>query len=294
MKLGLPQKEPRTYVADSFAELFHHAINDCMKNPEFESAPRGQKIKELTDVQLLLSNPTNNLFNNPARGVNKRYLAGELIWYFSGDDSIEYIQKYSRFWGRIQNDDGTLNSAYGNLIFNDANSYNVTGWQWVIKSLSDDKDSRQALMHFSRPEHRRPGVKDFPCTIAAQFMIRDNMLNMYTTMRSNDFVFGLTYDLPFFTLLQQQVYQTMLAKYPDLKLGGYYHNAKSLHIYEKDFDIINEMLGHMFIEEKTPDLEAHLVDYQGNATFDLECVKQGMYTKNDPLLNWLQNNSSDK
>lgn len=291
MKLALPNKEARTYIADSFAELMHHALNDCYQYPEFESAPRGQKIKEITDVQLFLSDPSNNLFANSARGVNLNYLAGELLWYFSADDSIEYISRYSRFWEKITNPDGTLNSAYGNLIFNDANSYNITGWQWVVKSLSDDKDSRQAILHFSRPEHRRPGVKDFPCTISAQFMIRNNALNMYTTMRSNDFTFGLTYDLPFFTLLQQQLVVTLQAKYPDLQLGGYYHNAKSLHIYEKDFDIVEKMLDNMFIMKQTPMVEAPLVDYQGNATFEVEQVRERMYRGNDKLLLWLQEHS---
>jgi len=59
-------------------------------------------------------------------------------------------------------------------------------------------------------------------------MIRDESLDAVVSMRSNDAVLGLPYDVFLFTFLQE-----MMAVELDLKLGAYHHFASSLHLYEK-------------------------------------------------------------
>ena len=65
-------------------------------------------------------------------------------------------------------------------------------------------------------------------------------------MRSNDLIKGTTFDIPFFMLLLQNMYLLLKEVYPELELGYYYHNAMSLHIYEPDFDLVEDMLNHDF------------------------------------------------
>ena len=38
----------RTYNGETFAEVYERVLKDVYKNPEFESSPRGMKIKEVT------------------------------------------------------------------------------------------------------------------------------------------------------------------------------------------------------------------------------------------------------
>ena len=213
-------------------------------------------------------------------------MAGELLWYFTGDNSLETISKYSGFWSDIANPDGTLNSAYGNLIFNHRGACAYTQWQWAYDSLAKDTDTRQAIMYFGGPEFQFLGVKDFVCTNNLQFFIRKNKLHLYTFMRSNDVIKGTTFDIPFFMLLQQQMWKLLKENvYPELKLGKYVHTATSLHVYEPDFELAHTMLRNEFKSEPLPPIGDNLVDTDGNCLIDTTA------DTTDPLLSWIFNNS---
>jgi thymidylate synthase len=57
-------------------------------------------------------------------------------------------------------------------------------------------------------------------------------------MRSNDVIFGLTYDLPWFVRLQR-----LAAEAVGLPVGAYSHQASSLHIYERHFEMAKQIAG---------------------------------------------------
>lgn len=97
-------------------------------------------------------------------------------------------------------------------------------------------------MHYNRVEHQWEGNKDFPCTMYAQFFIRENKLMCLVYMRSNDAWFGIPSDIPFFTLVHQMVRNELLKTYHDLVLGTYTHKVGSFHIYERDFKKVETLL----------------------------------------------------
>jgi thymidylate synthase len=118
-------------------------------------------------------------------------------------------------------------------------------FDWVVESLLNDKYSRQAVINFNQPMHKYD-TKDFVCTLSMQFFIRNNELVAITNMRSNDFIYGFGYDLPFFCLLQQLVYSHLLSKYPALQLGAYTHHAASLHVYDRHFEMVDTIANNIY------------------------------------------------
>ena len=44
------------------------------------------------------------------------YAIGELLWYWSGRNDVEFIDHFSKFWRNISDDGKTANSAYGYII----------------------------------------------------------------------------------------------------------------------------------------------------------------------------------
>ncbi|MGB1450526.1 MAG: thymidylate synthase, partial [Marinirhabdus sp.] len=70
-----------------------------------------------------------------------------------------------------------------------------------------------------------------------QFLIRENKLDLITTMRSNDMIWGLPNDIFLFTMIQE-----ILASELKIESGNYYHQANSLHIYKRHFDLMNRIL----------------------------------------------------
>lgn len=269
---------------NTFAAMYRAMLDDVLHNADYESAPRGKAIKERMCATYSCANPLSNYFTNAVRSIPKKYLAGELLWYFTGDNRLETISKYSGFWSGIANPDGTLNSAYGHLLFNPRDHAEFTQWQWAYDSLIKDADSRQAIMYFGGPEFQSQGNKDFVCTNNMQFFIRNNKLHAYVFMRSNDVIKGTTFDIPFFMLLQQQMWKLLKEQsYQDLELGTFTHTATSLHVYEPDFDLAFNMLKESFIDAPLPAIGQNLVNRWGNCLIT--------ENTNDDLLNWIYSNS---
>ena len=264
---------------ENFAEAYQEILDCVFNNFDYECSPRDQRIREILNFGITIQNPYSNLFLNPKRCIPLDYLANELILYFSGTNDLAYYAKASSFWNKIANDDGTVNSAYGTLIFVEENIDNITQWDWAFEQLVKDKDSRQAVMHFNKPHHQKDGIKDFPCTLDVQFFIRHDMLHMTTHMRSNDVIKGVTFDFPFFMILQQCMLVKLQMTYPNLEMGNYNHLSGSMHAYENDFELIKEMLKETFYPSNTPRVSEDLVlnynikemlvghDYDGNDDF---------------------------
>lgn len=279
---------------DSFAELYKQLTIDLMQNPQYITSPRGMKIKEFCNATLVLNDPYSNIFRNDVRPTNLRYLAGELIWYFSTSNKLKDINKYSKFWDRIANKDGTINSAYGYLLFSKLDNRYKCSWEWAVNSLLKDKDSRQAIIRFNDSSHSDPTTQDFVCTLIGVFHIREDKLNLTINMRSNDIHFGLMYDLPFFTLLMQLMRLHLIQKYPSLRLGKYVHFANSLHAYEKNFPELEQMTKCEYIAEKLPVMKLEPVMYDGLVSKAFLNVINHMYSGNDELFKWLQETEKER
>lgn len=243
----------------TFASLYEEVLGNALYHPENIVSPRNLKIHEVTNMVLELTNPYSNLFENAVRSVPLKYLCGELYWYFTGSNSLEFIRKYSKFWDGIANHDRTINSAYGWMLF-ERNSHKMSEWKWAFNSLWHDVDSRQAIMHFNVPEHMVKSTKDFPCTLTATFQIRHDKLNLTVVMRSQDIIKGLTFDLPFFTLLQQNMHLLLHRKYKLLKLGTLTLFVESMHIYETDFELGKKMMIEKFVPAALPSMVYPLYD----------------------------------
>lgn len=231
---------------NTFAELYAKAMEQVYCHPDYETAPRGQKIKECLNVVMQVNNPLSNLFKcskDKSLTLPTRYTKKEICLYLNGTNKLADFCKASSFWDKIKNPDGeTVNSAYGNLIFNPSLADGRSQFDWAFDCLKNDKDSRQAFMRFNNTSHQYEGVKDLPCTFVEIFHIRDNKLHATIEMRSNDIVKGLAHDVPSFTLFQHLMYLRLKEVYPELELGTYTHISHSLHIYEEDFELIKKRL----------------------------------------------------
>lgn len=242
----------------SFSNTFKNIIQHIEVDGDV-SQPRDLKVKE-SILSNFVINPKQPIVDFPQRKFNWKYLAGEMAWYLKQDRDVDYIGNFSNFWSRITNPDtNEINSNYGSLVFNKEQ------FGWVIDSLEQDKNSRQAIMFFNSPKFQFEGNKDFVCTMYANFFIRHNILHMKVQMRSNDIFYGLTFDAPFFAFLQQSVFLKLKETYPDLELGMYYHFADNLHFYERHFELATEIQGQDvdITKEHTFMLKQPFLEYDG-------------------------------
>jgi thymidylate synthase len=286
----------RVYNGETFADVYKDILSDVLLNPEYITSPRGMLIHEVTNAAFVINNPKSCLYLNDRRGSQLKYIAAELVWYFAGRNDVKFISTFAKFWEYLDNGDGTVNSAYGNLIFNLKDENTCNQYQWALSSLVKDKDSRQAILHFNRPIHQKENNKDFVCTLNGIFQIRNNRLNFTIDMRSNDLVLGTPTDIAFFCLLQEQMLAHLKLTYPDLELGTYTQLSHSLHIYEKHFNLITDMLNCKFTPSYFPPILKSLIDTDGQPTnmirdLEEEIInnKQSSLIKTDNLQHWISN-----
>lgn len=188
--------------------------------------------RELNNVQLKLTNINNNIVS--IRDISQTYLFGELLWYFTGRNSVDFIGAFGSMWKKISDDGKTSNSAYG-YIMKEKHGFNQV--DTVIELLRKDPNSRKAVINLNVPHLEVLNTKDEPCTIALQFIIRGGKLHCTGMMRSNDIWFGFPYDVVFFTELQKYIADKLKVKY-----GTYTHFAISLHMYDKDEEKIRKII----------------------------------------------------
>ena len=219
-----------------------------------KSSPRGMESKEIIDASFYLSNPRNRVISSVFREVKPRYLAGEFIWYLTGSLKVSDIIRYSKFWSRLADEEGKINSNYGNKILWDSGRILLSQYSQIMQVanlLWEDPDSRRAIIniHMGTPKN----LRDVPCTLTMQFFIRDRKLHLSVNMRSNDLVLGFSNDVFQFTMFQEILLRILQTKreFEDLKLGGYHHHAGSLHVYENHYE---KMLSEIK-EEYTPNLD---------------------------------------
>jgi|GEM_PF-457940 thymidylate synthase len=232
---------------EGFTDCYIDMISKVMREPQYESAPRGQNIKEILGASFTIKNPHDRIPYVVGRKFGMSYMVAELIWYLSGDNSTEWISKYSSFWKDISDDGVTANSAYGARLFKPHDKIaqgRYTQLDYIIEELRRDPDSRRAVMHLRVPDDSIDAKLDVPCTLALQFFIRDGKLHQVANMRSSDVIFGIAYDIPAFTIFQE-----LIANELNVKVGTYTHTSNSLHIYERHFDMAEKIIKPGYVND---------------------------------------------
>lgn len=237
----------------NFQTAYYGMINKVLSEGN-DVTVRGLDMKEIIPGYFEIENPRDRLLNIDCRSKITKYIFGELMWYLTGRDDVEFISKYSKQWAPLSDDGIHNNSAYGKYIFNempaigfgseydkpyeeyvaDKNNYR-SQWEFVKETLKKDPYSRQAVIHIKPVQMY--ATKDTTCTYFLQFFIRDNKLDLVVGMRSNDLLFGTTYDVFMFTFMQE-----LMAAELGVELGTYRHFACNMHIYKKDMQKIDQIL----------------------------------------------------
>lgn len=201
---------------------------DWMMKTGHETTPRGMRTIEVVDAHLIIRDPRDRLIFDPSRKMNIALAAAELFQIVAGDDDAEFLAKFAKRMLDFS-EDGKIGGAYGPRIHE--------ALPTAIEKLRKDPDSRQAIITIYTSDDLNAKPHMVPCTVSLQFFIRNGHLHLITNMRSNDVVWGLTYDVFVFTMLQEAVAQSL-----SVPLGEYHHNDGSLHFYvDRDDALIDKL-----------------------------------------------------
>lgn len=229
---------------------------------------------ESNNVMVTLHDIRENIVS--IRDLSVNYLLGEWSWYFLGRNDVEFISVFGSMWRNLSDDGVTNNSAYGYLM---KYRFAFDQIEKVVELLKRDPESRRAVINLNTPNERVIETKDEPCTIALQFLIRDEKLHCTAIMRSNDIYLGFPYDVAFFTELQKYIADRLMIDY-----GNYTHIAISLHLYDRDLWKIDDILDGPVSKEIIVDRNKfHESLYMIEAAIDGKIHGDESFTKEDLL-----------
>jgi thymidylate synthase len=203
-------------------DLMKVAMNAVVQHGEAVASSRGAN-RELRGVLLKLTNPLARLSHSETKGKMFSPL-GELAWYLSGSNLVEFIAYYIPMYRRDAEDDGTIHGAYGPRLFREEWNHQ---FEAVVKLLEAKPSTRRAVIGLYDSKDLVGSPKEVPCTCSLQFLKRDSRLDLVVSMRSNDVFRGLPHDVFSFTMIQE-----ILARIVGCELGEYHHFAGSLHLYD--------------------------------------------------------------
>lgn len=205
-----------------------------------EVSPRGQKTKEILDAVIIMEDPTRALPIGTGRKLNPAIAAVEALQLIGGRSVPSLTTQIAPNMKQFLEPEGHFHGAYGPRV--------VYQMKSIIGRLNRDPDTRQAVITIWDPSRDlMQSARDLPCTVMLMFVIRNDRLQLHTTMRSNDVWWGLTYDMFQFTQLQLTLSAVM-----GVAPGPYFHHAVSMHAYERDWESIERLERHPMSADVNP------------------------------------------
>lgn len=218
------------------------AVLKDLLNSSLIVSPRGNKIKELLNYHTCVDMKY-PILSIKERKLGYKFMTREAWWIMDGRNSVETITNYSKAISSFSNDGFHFDGAYGPRV--------VDQIRYIVDSFEFDIDTRQAVLTIWRSNPR--ASKDIPCTVAIQWLIRNNKIHCIDTMRSSDIWLGWPYDIFNFSMLT--CYILLLLKQRginNIELGNIYLNAGSQHLYENNWEKAQNLINNYTIMPYKP------------------------------------------
>lgn len=223
------------YRDNAVYDVREHFVHLLMSE-EFVTDKTGSRMLEIQGASFLATE--DRIFGEP----NLDYIKREIAWYESCSLNVNDIPEGPPvIWKQVATAAGKVNSNYGHLIWSTENGRQ---YENVLRELIHHEQSRRAIMIYNRPsihmEYNSDGMSDFICTTSVQYLVRSGFLDAIVNMRSNDVRFGYLNDRSWQFHVQKMLSEDISRSFGRLVIPGHiYWNAGSLHVYEKDFFLVD-------------------------------------------------------
>lgn len=139
-------------------------------------------------VMIIQENPWERVYLNPIRDSNPFFHLVEAMAMLADRNSAPFLSYFARNMQSFSDDGLTFNAFYGTRA---RSAFGLDQLEEVIRTLIDDKDSRQAVVQLWHPTDLLKPTKDKACNMTMVFSVDgDGRVCMTTFNRSNDAVWG--------------------------------------------------------------------------------------------------------
>ncbi len=235
--------EEALIIADSVDELVQKGIKHIQESGVRIWTTSGPALQS-NNVTYVLENSFNRV-HTLRHPTSINYFAKELYAYMVGSlKADEGLSDASKFWNKIADENGMINSNYGYYVFHQKTPEDISQLEWVRQNIIQNQDTRQAVININNISHKIP-TKDFPCTLGLVFHLDGDNLNLDVSSRSTDVITGLPYGIGFFSFVLELLAKLLskdLSK--DIRVGYTAMHAFFTQIYDKTENKIPEILSN--------------------------------------------------
>lgn len=232
-------------MMNSIKRAWRDILFDIYKNGYIHKKDDAE-IKEIVGVHKYLKNPAINVLSDtlnmeiypkdsndylkkiesgnydiegyPIRGV----ALAEYVKSINNKDKQGFVYTYpNRLQAHFINENGLINQIEVAIkrLRNNLGTNRAVGVLYNPDVDSFEEDNSDKL------------VEDIPCWNHFQFLVREDILDIHVTFRSNDILHGFYSNMMLITYLGMRVTEILNEQYPNLKFGGIYYNCVSAHYY---------------------------------------------------------------
>lgn len=161
----------------------------------------------------------------------------EVLWIYQKQDSLlETAHKLLiNWWDNWNIGDGTIGLRYGATV----KKYNIMNK--LLDGLKNEPFSRRHIMNMYQYSDFEETNGLYPCAYETLWTVRkvndEYYLDMTLIQRSNDYLTASAINKIQYTALQM-----MVAGHLGYKVGKFCHLTQNVHIYDRHFDAVNEIL----------------------------------------------------
>lgn len=174
----------------------------------------------------------------------------EILWiYQKQTSSLDVAREMGiNWWDEWDIGDGSIGQRYGRTI----NRYQLMNK--LLVGLIDDPFGRRHIINMYQYSdlQETPGL--YPCAYETIWSVRkvgeDKVLDMTLIQRSSDYLVA-----GYINKVQYLALQMMVAGHCGYKVGKFCHLVQNLHIYDRHFDGVSELLDRTPLETDLPYIE---------------------------------------
>ncbi len=166
----------------------------------------------------------------------------EIFWIYQKQSSCLKLAKEMgiNWWGNWDVGNGTIGQRYGATIYR----YKLI--DNLLSDLINEPFSRRHIINMFQYIDLEETSGLYPCAFETIWSVRkvdeDLFLDMTLIQRSNDYLVA-----GYINKIQYVALQMMIAGHCKYKVGTFRHLIQNLHIYDRHFDAVNELLSKELI-----------------------------------------------
>lgn len=217
------------------------------------------------------------------RNLNYKFAFVESAWILEGRNDLKVLSRYISSYSQYSDDNETLNGAYGYRL---RYYFDQDQIENAIDQLKKNPESRRVVLQIYSVDDLQKNSKDIPCNTNIYLKIKKGCLNLTVINRSNDLLLGIPYNIFVFGILQKYIANRL-----DISIGLQTQITDNLHLYEKDFKKVSEIIDKNSIKNLEQIGHEFDWDYSDSIINNRISLLESLQEIEDPWLKAIMNDS---